>query len=171
MGEITYRSFMGEFAESYLGRLRAVVGDRLLLVPGARIVIEDSGGRVLLQQRSDFGLWGLPGGNAEEGESLESVVVREVVEETGLTVSDVKPFGFGCDPAHETITFPNGDRCQFFALMFFTKSFVGVAAITDDESSALVWFDLGNLPTLLPNMARSLEAYRRFKTSGEFQMI
>ena len=162
---------MTGFAESYLGQLRAIVGDRLLLVPGARIVIEDSEGRILLQQRSDFGVWGLPGGNAEEGESLESVVVREVVEETGLTVSDLKPFGFGCDPAHETITFPNGDRCQFFALIFYTKSFAGSATIADEESSALAWFDLGNLPTLLPNMARSLEAYQRFKTSGEFQMI
>jgi hypothetical protein len=55
--------------------------------------------------------------------------------------------------------------------MFYTKSFVGRAAISDSESSALAWVDLGNLPTLLPNMARSLEAYRRFKTSGEFQMI
>jgi 8-oxo-dGTP pyrophosphatase MutT (NUDIX family) len=162
---------MGGFSESYLGRLRAIVGDRLLLVPGARIVIEDGEGRILLQQRSDFGVWGLPGGNAEEGENLESVVVREALEETGLIVSDVKPFGFGCDPTHETITFPNGDRCQFFVLMFYTRSFVGKATVSDDESAALTWFDLDKLPLLLPNMACSLEAYQRFKTSGEFQMI
>lgn len=162
---------MNAFSNTYLGRLRAVVGNRLLLIPGSRIVIEDDGGRVLLQQRSDFGVWGLPGGNAEEGEALENVVIREALEETGLTINSVKPFGFACDPAHETVTFPNGDRCQFFVLMFHTTSFAGEPTIADDESNALAWFTFENLPTLLPNMARSLEAYRRFKQTGEFQII
>jgi ADP-ribose pyrophosphatase YjhB (NUDIX family) len=162
---------MAGFSDSYLGRLRALVGDRLLLVPGARLVIEDEAGRVLLQRRSDFGVWGLPGGNAEEGETLEAVVVREALEETGLVVRDVKPFGFGCDPAHETVTFPNGDRCQFFVLMFYTRSFSGQPVVTDEESTALGWFSVDDLPELLPNMARSLAAYREFKETGAFQLI
>ncbi|MEI9428125.1 NUDIX domain-containing protein [Mesorhizobium sp. Cs1299R1N3] len=90
------------FADSYLGQLRALIGDRLVLMPGARIVIERADGSILLQKRTDFGLWGLPGGNAEEGEGLETLVIREVLEETGLVVSDVEPFGFGCDPNYET---------------------------------------------------------------------
>ena len=60
---------MNDFADSYVGKLRKLVGSRLLLVPGARIVIENTSGEILLQKRSDFGVWGLPGGNAEEGES------------------------------------------------------------------------------------------------------
>jgi len=159
------------FADSYLGRLRELIGDRLVLMPGARIVIERADGRILLQKRSDFGLWGLPGGNAEEGEGLEAVVIREVAEETGLTVRNVEPFGFGCDPQYETFLFPNGDRAQFFALIFYTHSFEGEAAVTDDESSAVGWFAVDGLPEMLPNMARSIEAYLRFKTTGKFQMI
>lgn len=62
---------MTDYADSYIGKLRRLLGDRLLLVPGARIVIENAAGEILLQRRSDFGLWELPGGNAEEGESLE----------------------------------------------------------------------------------------------------
>lgn len=83
----------------------------MLLVPGARIVLENSNREILLQQRSDFGLWGLPGGNAEVGQSLETVAMREMLEETGLQVTNLKPFGFGCDPAIETHVFPNGDQC------------------------------------------------------------
>jgi 8-oxo-dGTP pyrophosphatase MutT (NUDIX family) len=49
-------------------------------------VIFDWPGRLLLQQRSDGGQWGLPGGCVETGESLHEAVVREVREETGLTV-------------------------------------------------------------------------------------
>ncbi|MBZ9760195.1 NUDIX domain-containing protein [Mesorhizobium sp. CA8] len=159
------------FADSYLGRLRALVGNRLVLMPGARIIIERPDGRILLQKRTDFGVWGLPGGNAEEGEGLEAVVIREVIEETGLIVSDIEPFGFGCDPQYETFQFPNGDRTQFFALVFYTRSFEGEPAVTDDESTAVGWFAPDRLPEMLPNMARSIEAYLRFKVSGKFQMI
>ena len=162
---------MTDFAQSYLGQLRGLVGPRLLLVPGARIVIEDPAGQILLQKRTDFGVWGLPGGNAEEGEGLETVVIREVAEETGLVVSDVRPFGFGCDPEIETHTFPNGDRCQFFVLNFYTREFSGKPRTTDDESIELGWFSSDDLPEMLQNMKASVTAYRHFQSSGQFQMI
>ena len=162
---------MTDFAQSYLGQLRSLVGPRLLLVPGARIVIENPAGQILLQKRSDFGVWGLPGGNAEEGEDLETVVIREVEEETGLVVSKVRPFGFGCDPEVETHTFPNGDRCQFFVLNFYTRDFQGVPRVADDESTELGWFGSDELPEMLSNMQKSIAAYRHFQSSGQFQMI
>jgi ADP-ribose pyrophosphatase YjhB (NUDIX family) len=129
---------MAGFSESYLGRLRALIGNRLLLVPGARVVIENGRGEILLQKRSDFEVWGLPGGNAEEGENLESVATREVLEETGLIVSKLQPFGFGCDPTIESFTFPNGDQCQFFVLNFFSREFSGELGIRDDESTSVL---------------------------------
>ena len=159
------------FADSYLGQLRELIGNRLVLMPGARVVIERDDGRILLQKRTDFGLWGLPGGSAEEGEGLEAVAAREVVEETGLIVRGIEPFGFGCDPQYETFQFPNGDRTQFFALMFYARSFEGEPAVMDDESSAVGWFSVDKLPEMLPNMVRSIEAYLRFRATGKFQMI
>ena len=134
-------------------------------------MIENPAGQILLQKRSDFGVWGLPGGNAEEGEDLETVVIREVEEETGLVVSKVRPFGFGCDPEIETHTFPNGDRCQFFVLNFYTREFQGVPHVADDESTALGWFGSDELPEMLPNMQKSIVAYRHFQSSGQFQII
>ncbi len=162
---------MSDFEQSYLGALRKLVGSRLLLVPGARIVIENAQGQVLLQHRSDLELWGLPGGNAEAGEHLDDVIRREVFEETGLTISDARPFGFGCTPALETVRFPNGDACQFFVLNYWTRSFTGDLAMLDGESLALEWFSQDDLPPLLPNMQASLAAYRRFCQTGAFQMI
>lgn len=46
-------------------------------------VVEASDGRVLLIFRN--GVWDLPKGKMEEGESIEEAAIREVEEETGLT--------------------------------------------------------------------------------------
>lgn len=162
---------MTAFAASYLGRLRLVVGDRLILSPGARVVVEDDQGRILLQKRSDFGVWGVPGGGPDEGEDLISCVIRELEEETGLVADDPFPFGFASDPAYETITFPNGHRCQYFVLMFAVRAFSGTARVADDESRAIGWFRTDSLPEMLPNMRRTVEAYLAFKETSTFQMI
>lgn len=161
---------MSGFADSYLGRLRAVVGDRLLLVPGARIVIERDDGRILLQKRADFGVWGLPGGNAEDGDSVLQTIVRETREETGLDVVAPRPFGHGSEPQFERFVYPNGHRLHAHVLMFYATEFAGALG-GDDETLALDWFAPTALPETLPNMQRSIDAYLRFKATGEFQLI
>ncbi len=162
---------MNDFASSYVGQLRDLVGNRLLLLPGARVVIQDSEQRILLQQRSDFGVWGLPGGNAEEGEDLTRLIVREVKEETGLDIFDVRPFGFGSNPSLESFTYPNGDRTQHFCMNFYSRNFTGTARVSDAESLALSWFSTADLPEMLPNMRESVRAYERFTSSNRFQMF
>lgn len=54
-------------------------------------VVVDDAGRLLLIRRGhapSVGLWSVPGGHVEPGETLAQAVVREVREETGL---DVRP--------------------------------------------------------------------------------
>lgn len=58
-------------------------------IPCAGAVIKDSEGRLLLIKRGHepgAGLWSLPGGRIEPGESDQQAVAREVLEETGLHV-------------------------------------------------------------------------------------
>jgi 8-oxo-dGTP pyrophosphatase MutT (NUDIX family) len=162
---------VSSFHESYLGRLRQEVGSRLLLMPGTRVVIEREDGAVLLERRSDFGIWGIPGGCPEEGEDIVSAIVRETEEETGLTIKEPKPFGYASDPSLETIVYPNGHACQYFSLMFYATAHEGSLGGSDGESLELAWFKPSELPHMLPNMKRSVEAYGRFKQTGEFQLI
>lgn len=53
---------------------------------GANVAILDALDRVLLIEREDFRVWGLPGGMVEPGESVARTAVREAREETGLEV-------------------------------------------------------------------------------------
>ena len=58
-------------------------------IPCVGAVLTDGQGRLLLIRRANEpgrGLWSLPGGRVEPGETDEQAVVREVAEETGLTV-------------------------------------------------------------------------------------
>jgi 8-oxo-dGTP diphosphatase len=56
----------------------------------AGAVVRDDAGRLLLVQRGiepARGTWSLPGGRVEPGETVDAAAVREVREETGLTVT------------------------------------------------------------------------------------
>src|SRR3954452_21051435 len=77
----------------YVQDLRAVVGQRPLILVAAGALLCNAGGELLLQRRTDDGLWGIPGGSMELGESAEETVRREVWEETGLHVGDLRLFG------------------------------------------------------------------------------
>ena len=160
------------FPESYLGRLREKIGSDLVLMPGARCVLLDALGRVLLERRSDFGLWGLPGGCPESGENLHEAAVREIKEEVGLDVDSLNAFGFSSDAQYETIEFPNGDRCQYFVLLFWSIVELQDAYVASDESLEVAWFDWNARPDdIMPNTGRSLEAFERFRATDEFQIF
>jgi len=68
----------------------------LPLVPCVGAVVHDAAGRLLLIRRAHEpgrGLWSLPGGRVEAGESAAEAVQREVREETGLDVRAGAPVG------------------------------------------------------------------------------
>ena len=59
-------------------------------IPCVGAIITDDAGRLLLIQRGhqpEAGRWSLPGGRVEAGESDEQALVRELHEETGLSVT------------------------------------------------------------------------------------
>src|SRR5215813_1581180 len=160
------------FADSYLGKLRKIVGTRLIIIPGARIVVHDRAARVLLELRSDFKRWGLPGGHQEVGDSSAETAIREVLEETGLRITKPRVFGIASNPKHETITFPNGDRTQSVSILFHAMKPRGKPKFDPHETLELGWFGLDELPKgLMPNSARTLKAFQRYRRTGAFQMI
>jgi 8-oxo-dGTP pyrophosphatase MutT (NUDIX family) len=119
--------------------------------PSVSAVILDRRGRLLLQQRSDGGQWGLPGGSVEIGESVAEAVVREVHEETGLTVRPRRIIGVYSDPTFQVVRYPDGNVWHYVNVCFECVGQKGELT-TCDETLALEYFAMGRLPrTLLPN--------------------
>ena len=108
--------------------------------PGISAVIVDERGRILLQQRTDNGRWGLPGGAVEFGESLLAALHREVMEETGLTIEVVRLIGVYSHPDHhQIVTYPDGNVIHFVSTCFEARPTGGTLTL-GDETAGLAWF-------------------------------
>lgn len=160
-----------DFEDSYAGRLRALVGDRLLKLPGACVLIEDERGRILLEQTRGRQDWRLVGGLAEERESMLQCAVREVWEETGLRVRGLTPYGY-CDNPDFIGALPNGHVLHALTMLFHTTSFTGELCPNPEELIACRWFVRDALPEAIHPRARDfIAAFERFERTGEFQLI
>ena len=64
------------------------------LTIGARCIIHDGAGSVMLVRHTYISGWHLPGGGVEVGEVCETALIREIAEECRIEVTE-KPFLFG----------------------------------------------------------------------------
>jgi ADP-ribose pyrophosphatase YjhB (NUDIX family) len=110
---------------------------------GANAVIFNATDQVLLTRRADNGMWCLPGGHLDFGESLPQTAVRETLEETGLQVEVERLIGVYSAP------YPNGftinDVHQIVIVSFLCRVVGGELALSD-ETTAIGYFDPTHLP-------------------------
>src|SRR5215469_1008530 len=102
-------------------------------------VIEE--GKVLLIQRADFKIWVLPGGGVEAGESAAQAAVREVEEETGITVDLTSLVGIYAHPQW----IDHGH-----SVVFAARPVGGILRPQPEEADAAGYFAVEALPERLP---------------------
>ena len=115
---------------------------RFMSEPNAASVALIRGNEVLLIQRAFDplkGLWTYPGGRREPGETIEETAIREIREEIGLGVSDLRPV--------TVLPLGGGFTLQVFATRTFSGDIVASSEIADYRWT--LRGGLGGLPTTI----------------------
>ena len=100
---------------------------------GCSAAVFDAQRRILLTRRTDNGLWCLPGGAAEAGESVAEACEREVREETGLIVRVKRLVGIYSHP-DQLIVYPDGNKFQIVALHFEVEVTGGKLGLSNETT-------------------------------------
>jgi 8-oxo-dGTP diphosphatase len=137
----------------YVRDLRAKVGHDLLMFPTVSAVVVRGDGALLLGQRADNHVWGIPAGMLDPGEQPADGIVREVLEETGVEIALDRLAGV---MLHEVL-YPNGDLCHMLNTWFRAHPVGGSARVNDEESAAVGWFPLDALPPMSEYTMRCID--------------
>ncbi|ERL66164.1 NUDIX hydrolase [Schleiferilactobacillus shenzhenensis] len=127
----------------YIHDIRRKVGHMPIILTFAGGILVDDRDEVLLQQRTDFDAWGLPGGAMEFGETAPQTCVREYQEETGLDVAVTGLLGISTSNIQH---YPNGDTAQSVVVLFTVQAVGGELNPDNGETLALQYFAADRLP-------------------------
>ena len=116
-----------------------------IVIAATAFVLDDSD-RLLMIRRTDNGLYALPGGTHELGETMTETAVRETLEETGVSITVTGLVGIYSNPAH-VIAYDDGDVRQEFSICF-RASPTGGEPRPSDESTDVHWVERDRLDTL-----------------------
>ena len=103
--------------------------------------VTNDAGELLLIQRADSGIWLYPTGWCDVGYSAPEVVVKEVLEETGIEVEPVRLIGV-LDGMRLGVS-----RIPLYSLIFFCRATGGSLQIHPLECTDAGWFTRDNLPS------------------------
>lgn len=108
------------------------------------LIIQDS--KILLGKRKNAhgdGTWAPPGGHLEFGESFEECAKREVLEETGLILQDIKQYSLTNDVFIQ-------ENKHYITIFMISNTFIGQPEVLEkDKCESWQWFELNDLPANL----------------------
>ncbi|WP_434084047.1 NUDIX domain-containing protein [Halalkalibacter oceani] len=120
--------------------------------PGVAMIVFNEHNDVLLQKRGDVGLWGLPSGHVELGETVEEAAIREMKEETNLHVEIVRLIGVYSEPESQVFVYPDQRAIHFVTVCFLVKVIGGKLKGDGEETIDVKYFPVDALPKQLLTM-------------------
>ena len=140
----------------YIQEIRKYVGHSPIMVTAAMCIIYDKEKEILFEKRTDNGMWCVPGGALELGESLEEALKREVKEETSLDIFNPKLFDVR---AGVHMIYPNKDEVYYTDVVYEINEYKGELK-PDSESKELCWIKIDELPNdIMPTQIEYIEKF------------
>ncbi|MBO4478211.1 MAG: NUDIX domain-containing protein [Lachnospiraceae bacterium] len=140
----------------YVSDLRKKVGHTPLMAPAAMAIIYDEEKRaILLERRTDNGLWCVPGGALELGEDFIDGLKREIKEETNLEIRNPELFAL---KGGIHMVYPNGDEMYYSDAVYVVKEFSGKLG-ADSESDRLCWVNIDELPEIMSTQEKYIQDF------------
>ena len=135
---------------------------------GVGVIIVDKEDRILLEKRSDNGMWGVPGGAIEPGESVINAAIREVKEETNLDIEIDGLLGIYSEPSDgRIVTYPdNGDVRHLVDVVFTALVMVSGQMKKSNESLDLKFFQPDLIPSSIVPLA--IQPIRDYAANNKF---
>ena len=126
--------------EDYIKYIRSLIGHKEVMAIGVATLVLNEKEEVLLETRSDNKMFSFPGGALNMGEKVKAGALRELKEETGITLkeSDLKLIGIYSGQEGRMV-YPNSDITFYTDIVFLThvkESEIKLIS-TDGESLAL----------------------------------
>ena len=140
----------------FIVELRKRVGHDLLWLPGVTGLVVDDADRVLLVQRADNLRWTLVSGFLDPGEQPAVGIVREILEETGVSAEVQRVLSVG---ATKNVRYPNGDEIVSLDVAFVCRPTGGEARVNDDESVDVRWCAIEELPDMPEHYETCVKRY------------
>lgn len=113
---------------------------------GADTFVVNDNQQVCLVRRSDNGLWALPGGCQDLGETPRQCAVREFFEETGFKIEVTVLIGVFSSLLYEQTT--NINRGREIVHVLFAGRLLGGKQTPSEETPEISWFSESKLPPL-----------------------
>ncbi len=111
---------------------------------GIGIIIENVDGRILIGKRkgSHAPYYSIPGGHLELGETFEKAAIREVLEETNLSIENPKIIAV----TNNLETYKDEGK-HYVSIILHTKEFSGELTVMESEKcEEWLWCDPKDLP-------------------------
>jgi ADP-ribose pyrophosphatase YjhB (NUDIX family) len=139
-----------------------------IVIAVSAFVLDDAE-RLLMIRRTDNDRHALPGGRHELGETMTDALIREVGEETGITIEVTGLVGIYSNPRH-VMAYDNGEVRQEFSICFRARPVAGEprTSATSDESSEVRWVERHQIDELNIHPSIRLRISHAFTRSGPY---
>ncbi|MTI96119.1 MAG: NUDIX hydrolase [Firmicutes bacterium] len=136
----------------------------MIRVDAVYALIYNEDKKKILMVNNKGGDWSLPGGAVEQGETLEHAVIREVMEETNLTIEADEIVA-----VNEAIFKEKGHHVLF--ITFKAKIIGGEISIKDtEEITEIEWVDIQKANELMPYLPNGVDSLLKASSPYTFQV-